>query len=261
MPFAILFADYRPIEVKHGGTIRGLVKYPTESPPRAMFGTRGDANCPAGIPQEQLFVKQENRGIKNVLIVLDIQEGKPLQPMTVKLDNKGCRFVPRIQWAPKDTSLIVTNSDPATHNVRALRNGVATFSVTLDPKSPPARRPLVDTGLYKINCDRHLWMRAWIYVTDQPYVAISDDEGRFELKEVPAGSYDLAAWHEGWKESGTEHTGQPQYIPMQQIMRVTVRKDEARRCPAGWPGTHLHVPEVRATCLPAAASEFDITPL
>jgi hypothetical protein len=223
---SIVHGDYHPIEVLHGGTIRGLVKYPTETRPRAMFGTRGDANCPAGIPQEQLIVKQESRGIKNVLIVLDIKEGKPLKPMSAHLDNKNCRFIPRIQWAPKDTSLVVTNSDPTVHNVRALRHDVATFSVTIDPKGPPAQRPLVETGLYKINCDRHLWMRAWIYVTEQPYVAITDGEGRFELKDVPAGSYDLMAWHEGWTESGTEHTGQPRFIPMQEILKVTARKDE-----------------------------------
>src|SRR5262249_51841721 len=159
---------YQAIEVKHGGTIHGLVKFPAESPPRSMFGTRGDANCPAGIPQEHLIVKQENRGIKNALVVLDIHEGKPLLPANAQLDNKGCRFVPRMQWIPRGTSLKVINSDPAVHNVTALRNNVAQFSVTLQPKEPPARRPLFEPGLYKINCDRHLWMRAWIYVSDQP---------------------------------------------------------------------------------------------
>src|SRR5258706_14709042 len=69
---------YEAIEVRNGGTIRGLVKYPKESPPRSMFATRGDPQCPAGIPQDQLIVKQENRGIKNVLVYLHISQGKPL---------------------------------------------------------------------------------------------------------------------------------------------------------------------------------------
>src|SRR6185295_1098337 len=154
-------SDYHSTEVKHGGTIRGLVKFATETPPRAMFGTRGDDQCPAGIPQEQLLVKQENRGIQNVLIVLDIHEGKPLPAVKAHIDSQGCRFVPRIQWVAKGSSVMVTAHDPAVHSIRALRQNVAKFSVTLQPKDPPARRPLVETGLYKINDDKHLWMRAW----------------------------------------------------------------------------------------------------
>ena len=221
----VLHADYHVIEVKHGGTLRGLVKYPDETAPRAMFGTRGDVNCPAGIPLEHLLVKQENRGIQNVLIVLSVREGKALPQITPRLDNKGCRFVPRMQWALKDSSLIVTNSDPTIHNVDALRGGVAAFSLTMDPKSPPARRPLVETGLYKLNCDRHLWMRAWIYVSDQPYVTITDNQGQFEIKDIPPGTYDLLAWHEGWNESGTDVTGQLRFIPMEKVQRVTITRD------------------------------------
>jgi hypothetical protein len=219
------FADYHPIEVQHGGSIRGLVKFATESPPRAMFANHDEPNCPGGIPQEHLFVNQENRGIKNVLIVLEIHQGKPLKLTKTQLDNKGCRFVPRIQWAPKDTSLILINSDPALHNVHALRQDDTAFSVDLPPQGPPIRRPLVDTGLYKIDCDHHLWMRAWIYVSEHPYVTLTNAEGRFELTDVPPGTYYLRAWHEGWIEKGTEHTGQLFFQPMQQVVRVAVDHD------------------------------------
>ena len=66
------------MEVKKGGVIRGLVKFPEESPPRAMFANQGDPKCPRGIPQDHLIVKQENRGIQNAVVVLVIQRGKPL---------------------------------------------------------------------------------------------------------------------------------------------------------------------------------------
>lgn len=223
---AVAFA-YEVVEVKQGGTLRGLVKFPGETAPRAMFGTRGDPLCPAGVAQEHLLVKQENRGIKNALVVLEIQKGKAFTPFQATLDNKGCRFAPRMQWMRKSANLQLTNSDPTVHNVHALRNNVTTFSVDVAPKGgPSARRPLVDVGLYKMNCDRHLWMRAWVYVSDHPYVAITDAEGRFEMKDIPAGTYTAQVWHEGWEEKGTEATGQLLYHPVEQVLKVKIIRDD-----------------------------------
>ncbi|OGR89353.1 MAG: hypothetical protein A2992_08100 [Elusimicrobia bacterium RIFCSPLOWO2_01_FULL_59_12] len=225
VPFASVYADYHPIEVTHGGTIRGLVKFPSETPPRAMFANQGDARCPRGIPQDHLIVKQETRGIQNALVILDIERGKPLPLVKVQLDNKGCRFVPRIQWAPRHGSLQLVNSDPAPHNVHAYREDTTVFSVDLPVGGSPVRRPLVASGLHKINCDYHLWTRAWVYVSEHPYVAVTDAEGRFELTDIPPGTYTLRAWHEGWIEKGTEKTGQPYLAPMTDVRRVAVRRD------------------------------------
>jgi len=217
---------YQVIEVKEGGTLTGLVKFPGETAPRAMFGTRGDPKCPPGIPQEHLIVKQENRGIKNAIVVLTIEQGKAMPAVKNQLTSTGCRFEPRMQWIPKGNNLYLINKDLTIHNVKALRRNVAQFSVELGPKAQPVRRPMINTGLFKINCDRHLWERAWVYVSDHPYVTVTDGEGRFEIKDIPPGTYEVYAWHEGWIEKGTEHTGQLFYQPMQQAKRVAIHKGE-----------------------------------
>jgi len=230
LPFAFCLsvtrAEYRVIPVTHGGTLKGMVKFATETPPRFMYTNRQEDHCPHGIPQQNLIVNQETRGIQNVLIVLDIPEGKAAPLMKPDLNNQGCVFVPHLQWASKDSTLLIKNSDPAVHNVHALRQDVTAFTVTIEPGAPPVRRPLVETGFYKIDCDRHLWMRAWIYVSEHPYVAVTDTGGRFVLTEIPPGSYDLRAWHEGWIERGTEPTGQIRFERMQQVMRVVIQADQ-----------------------------------
>jgi hypothetical protein len=220
-----LYADYSPIDVPGGGTIRGLVKFPTESPPRAMFGTRGDASCPAGVPMDNLYVKQENRGIKNALVVLEIEEGKASVGGRFRLESRGCRFFPRMQWIPAGMTLQLVNSDPSTHNFHATRmEGLAGFNLDIPPRQSN-RRPLAQPGLYKVNDEKHLWMRSWIYVSEHPYVAVTDIEGRFELTHVPPGTYTLRAWHEGWKEKGTDPTGQPMFQPVEQSLRVKVKSN------------------------------------
>src|SRR5437667_4349881 len=45
-------------------------------------------------------------------------------------------------------------------------------------------------------CDVHGWMNAYVGVLDHPYFAVTKDDGKFELKDLPAGTYTIEAWHE-----------------------------------------------------------------
>ena len=50
--------------------------------------------------------------------------------------------------------------------------------------------------IIRVKCDVHPWMTAYIGVFENPLFAVTNDDGRFEIKGVPAGSYKLAIWHE-----------------------------------------------------------------
>jgi hypothetical protein len=45
-------------------------------------------------------------------------------------------------------------------------------------------------------CDVHGWMNAYVGVLPHPYYAVTKDDGSFELKDLPAGTYTIEAWHE-----------------------------------------------------------------
>jgi galactose mutarotase-like enzyme len=45
-------------------------------------------------------------------------------------------------------------------------------------------------------CDVHSWMSAYVGVMAHPYFAVSAGGGKFELKNLPAGTYTIEAWHE-----------------------------------------------------------------
>ena len=48
----------------------------------------------------------------------------------------------------------------------------------------------------KLTCDVHKWMGAWIIVRDNPYFALTGEDGTFEITEIPPGSYTMVIWHE-----------------------------------------------------------------
>jgi carboxypeptidase family protein len=48
-----------------------------------------------------------------------------------------------------------------------------------------------------VKCNIHSWMHAWIGVVDNPYFAVSKDDGSFSIANLPPGTYTIAAWHEG----------------------------------------------------------------
>ena len=52
---------------------------------------------------------------------------------------------------------------------------------------------------FKVGCDVHPWMTAYVGVFDHPFFAVTGDGGRFEIQSVPPGTYTLVAWHDAWQ--------------------------------------------------------------
>ena len=209
------------------GTLSGFVKFPGETPPRNMFANASDADCPRGIPQTHLLVKQETRGLKNAVIVLD-REDRRVMPTLLQnqLSTVGCQLLPRIQWVLLGSSLALINKDGAHHHLRGLQRNSTVFEADLSPQTLSVRRPLVTPGLTKINCDNHLWERAWIYVSPHGSVAISDAEGKFSIKNIPVGRYHVRAWHEGWEDHGHTPDDRTEFVAMQDERDVKIRDQE-----------------------------------
>jgi hypothetical protein len=76
--------------------------------------------------------------------------------------------------------------------------GAATkFNLAQVPHAPDLVRTFTGAGsLYKLKCDVHQWMTGYVWVQDNPYFAVTSEDGRFQIVGVPVGSYDVEAWHE-----------------------------------------------------------------
>ena len=55
-----------------------------------------------------------------------------------------------------------------------------------------------------IKCDVHPWMKSYVSVFDHPYFAITNDEGRYKIDDIPPGTYEVMAWQEKFKDKKTK---------------------------------------------------------
>ena len=194
--------QYQGGPVAEKGSVSGVVKAAGKPPaPKPIEVNQDQDVCGKSQPAESLILGAGNE-VKNALVRLtNIVKGKRLDTKTkVVLDQANCRFVPHVVIVPVGATLEIKNSDPITHNVH-------TFSLENDPinRAQPKGGPVITTRftlpeIFRVQCDIHKWMSAWIVVADNPYSAVTDDKGQFMLADVPpapgAGFYEIEFWHE-----------------------------------------------------------------
>jgi len=117
----------------------------------------------------------------------------------ISFENHTCRFLPRTSVAVVGSVLEILNTDPILHNThirvdnrlgRTIINVVQPAGVDVIVKS------LQIAGFFDIRCDAHTFMQASMHVFEHPYYALTDKTGRFEMAQVPPGTYRLRMWHE-----------------------------------------------------------------
>jgi hypothetical protein len=152
--------------------------------------------CGRTVANESLIVNRDG-GVQNTVIILRSMNHEIMaQPASIVLDNRNCAFSPRIQVAPLGSELRLKNSDPILHAVHARLGRETLFNVGL-PRWRQVTKSLTRSGIIKIDCDvLHTWMSAAIVVTASPYHAVTDQHGRFAVERLPAGDYEIEAWHE-----------------------------------------------------------------
>jgi hypothetical protein len=167
------------------GIVHGIVRFLGKAPEPKVIG--GEC-CQASTPvMDESLIVGEDGALKNVVVC--IKDGPNLSlppPKDRVLTQRNCQYVPHV---------VVTSHDPTLHNVHTHSelNPVQNFSQT--PDSSHALH-FDQPELVKFKCDVHPWMTAYVYVFDHPCFAVTGSDGKFEIANLPVGSYTLVAWQE-----------------------------------------------------------------
>lgn len=144
------------------------------------------------------LVLSEERGLADVVVRLRGEGEAPAWPAPetpVKIDQKGCVFLPHVVVIGPGETLDVGNSDPTLHNFHTQAKANKTVN-RAQPRGMNFETSFKKPEIQKVVCDVHYWMSAVVVVTDTAYTAVTDAEGNFEIGDVPAGSYTVELWHE-----------------------------------------------------------------
>jgi hypothetical protein len=193
------FAEYSEVEVRDGGSIRGKITYNGKPPaPQKVAVTRDSKVC-GPFRADETFIVGADGGVKNVVVYLsDVASGKKMdRDLKPVLDQKDCNYLPRLQVVPLHSTLLIKSSDLILHNVHSFLNGSTVINVAVPPKRGLVLgRKLDQAGGQQLKCDVHGFMRGGIFVADNPYFAVTSEDGTFAIVDVPPGTYTLNTWHE-----------------------------------------------------------------
>jgi hypothetical protein len=183
------------------GSIIGEVKF-IDDPPKmpAVKVSKDQDYCGESLPNETYLIDSAG-ALGNVVVFIETppttMAGADLQRENI-LNNRGCRYVPRIMAMQKGERLKVRNNDPKLHIPHSYHDDRTVFNLSLPFKGTTldATSRIRQPGILKVVCDTHAWMLAYIHVFDHPYFAVTDERGLFTIFNLPAGTYILKAWHE-----------------------------------------------------------------
>jgi len=198
VPAAAHAADgYEVATVENGGSISGKVVYQGNVPMRMIITTKDQEVC-GGIREEPEIIVDAAMGVKDAVVYLaKIDKGKawPAAEAAPKLNNVKCVFEPRVQVVPPG-KLDVVNKDPVLHNTHGFLGKRTVFNLALPNQDQTIEAELERPGTVRVECDAHGWMLGWVYVADNPYYAVTGEDGGFTIGDVPPGDYTLIATHE-----------------------------------------------------------------
>jgi len=205
-------SNYQVISVTDGGTISGTVKWSGPEPRGLDVAVNKDPEiCDPDSHKTinlERMVMGPDGGVANTVVFLkNISSGKAMSLPEIRrsLDQKHCRYEPHILLVPQSAMLAMQSSDHVLHTVHM--EGAATFNVAFPFTDRVITRQMDTPGIVNLQCNGgHVWMNAELMVAPHPYYAVTDRDGKFELTDVPPGTYQVVAWHEGWRVLGRKST-------------------------------------------------------
>jgi hypothetical protein len=189
-----------------GGRIRGVVRLRGAVPAPAFEKVTKDHEvCGRETPVTRLALGADN-GVRHAFVYLE--KAPATMPLgaqeAVPVEQRRCQYSPHAMTIPAGTRLNILNDDPILHNVHARQLSSAGRTTIFNIAQPlRGQRTLVEPGLgtpgiVELTCEAgHPWMSSYVLVADHGYTSVTDEDGRFEIRNVPAGTYRLRLWHEG----------------------------------------------------------------
>jgi plastocyanin len=185
------------------GSVKGRFVVDGKAPEPPALLVDKDQFCIDNKPTNDAILVGEGGALQNVIVYLRLPrtgkvEAHPDYAAKLKepvvLDNKGCHFEPRVTLVQVGQTLRVTNSDPTGHNTNI---SVFSFNPVVPSNGKIEVKATKESRLpEQVKCNIHPFMTGYLLSQKHPYMAVTGEDGAFEIKNLPAGKHELQLWHE-----------------------------------------------------------------
>jgi len=181
-------------------SLSGKVSFEGTAPASEKVRLSADPKCAAmhkgGL--ERTTIKVQDGGLADVLVYVKsgLSGTYPLPTEPALLDQKGCDYTPHMLAMRAGQPLKIRNSDDTLHNIHPRPTINAEFNIGQPRQNMESTKQFDKPEvMIPVGCDVHPWMRAYISVLAHPFYTVSKDDGAFEITGLPAGEYEIEAYH------------------------------------------------------------------
>ncbi|HLK35031.1 MAG TPA: carboxypeptidase regulatory-like domain-containing protein [Terriglobales bacterium] len=193
------------------GSVQGTIKFDGVAPKPVKIDMSQDPACKGANTSEDLVVDSGN--LANVFVyVKDGLDNYSFEPPKdpAKINQEGCRYHPHVLGVMTGQTVEVINDDPTTHNIHPTPKDNREWNESQPPKAAPIDKSFARQEIMlPVKCNQHPWMKMYISVVKTPFYAVTDKDGKFEIKGLPPGTYTLAAVQEKLGEQDQKITIAP----------------------------------------------------
>jgi hypothetical protein len=200
---------------KQTGTIRGRVLWDGAVPVAQQTVVRANAynpnlyKNPAAVTTTHVpKVNPKTAGVENAVVFLrnvDPQRSKPWSHAKVRVEFKDRQLVidqgglrSSVGFVQRGGAIEIVNRDSEYQLLHA--RGDAFFAMPLIEPNQMHERVLTKAGIVDLkSAAGYYWLHAHLFVSEHPYFARTDADGRFTLEQAPAGTYEIVCWLPSWR--------------------------------------------------------------
>jgi plastocyanin len=183
-----------PIDPATVATVSGTVKFDGSAPKAAKIDMSQDPGCKGANEAENIVVNGGD--LANVFVYVKDGLGSrtfdvPTKP--VVLEQSGCKYHPHVLGVIAGQTVQIKNSDQTTHNIHPTPKDNREWNESQPPSSPAIEKNFArEEIMLPVKCNQHPWMKMYINVVKTPFYAVTDKDGKYEIKGLPPGDYTIA---------------------------------------------------------------------
>jgi len=187
-------ATSTPVDPATAASVSGTVKFDGQAPRMSKIDMSQDPAC-KGTNAAETIVADDGK-LANVFVY--VKEGlggrtfaAPSDKVTI--DQDGCRYHPHMLGVMAGQPIEIVNSDNTTHNIHPTPKDNREWNESQPPKAAPIEKSFArEEIMLPVKCNQHPWMKMYVNVVKSPYFAVTDKDGKYEIKNLPPGDYTLA---------------------------------------------------------------------